>query len=81
VFIFKPEMGFIVIEVLHPLYIVKGFLGMALPAILSKKIVMHIFMAIRAICKPDPCKFLHLDSISGFQRMAFKTFNLLVLSR
>ena len=79
-FFFEAETGLVMIEIFHALHLVKGFFIMALPAILSKLVIMHINMATGAAFKRDPGKFLYLFAVNIINFVAFDTIHRQVLS-
>lgn len=70
-FVFKLEIRFAMIKIGHTLDGMKRYFCMALLAVLSEFILMGILMAVGAIGKLFPGKFLELQPILHGQGMTF----------
>ena len=78
--ILKLECGFTMVEATCLLYVQKGILRMTLPAVLSKLILMRIFMTICAACKLYTPEFLEFLPVYCLNLMAFKAIYCFMLS-
>ena len=73
------KVSLVVVESFHSFVEVKGFLGMALFAVLSEFIIVDILVAGSTVGKGKPCEFLCYFAVDNFRLVALNTGNILML--
>jgi hypothetical protein len=73
--VFKLISGLVVIKASHVLYVLKRLLAVTFPAILTKLVVVRIFMTAGAVAVLQTCKLLKFFPVGGIYLMTFCAVN------